>query len=308
MKIEQLFVQYLYKNKHVNLTGIGVFRLRPDIALPTEGDKDYSMPPDAFSFEYNLKTTEDEGLVDYIVEQTRKIKPLASSDLDSYAILAKQFLNIGKPFLIEGVGTIQKSQQGDYEFIPGNFITPKIDDFPKQLKERKEETVSFESESTSSHSSRNLIIGLTIVGVTFAGLAAYYFVVVKNQNNTEQTEPKTIVQKDTLVTDTSKTVVVTTDTLKKSNADSIDNFAAIPSPQIKTDNSSFKIVLKEYVTPTAAQNAYNRLTSYGHKLTMVKMDSAKYILVMSFKKPLSDTLRVKDSIKRFFGGQPYIQP
>jgi hypothetical protein len=134
LKIEQLFVQYLYKIKHVNLTGIGVFRLRPDIALPTEGDKDYSMPPDAFSFEYNLKTTEDEGLVDYIVEQTIKIKPLASSDLDSYAILAKQFLNIGKPFLIEGVGTIQKSQQGDYEFIPGNFITPKIDDFPKQLK------------------------------------------------------------------------------------------------------------------------------------------------------------------------------
>ena len=81
------------------------------------------MPPDAFSFDYNLKTGEDEKLVDYIVEHTNKIKPLASSDLESYAILAKQFLNIGKPLVMEGVGSIQKSQQGIYEFFPGQLDT-----------------------------------------------------------------------------------------------------------------------------------------------------------------------------------------
>ena len=45
----------------------------------------------------------------------------ASADLDSYLVLGKQFLNIGKPFIIEGLGVLEKSQQGDYEFRQGFF-------------------------------------------------------------------------------------------------------------------------------------------------------------------------------------------
>ena len=111
MKIEQLIVQHLYSHKQVTLQGIGTIFLNPAITLPTEGDKDFLLPENAFSFEFNLKSTEDDALINYIVEHTRKIKPLASADLESYLILSKQFLNIGKPIVIEGVGTIQKSQQ-----------------------------------------------------------------------------------------------------------------------------------------------------------------------------------------------------
>ena len=114
MKIEQLLVLHLYKNKSLTIQGIGTIYLNPAVALPAEGEKDYLMPENAFTFDYNLKATEDETLIAFIVEQTRKIKPLATSDLDSFAILSKQFLNIGKPLLIEGVGTIQKNQAGDY--------------------------------------------------------------------------------------------------------------------------------------------------------------------------------------------------
>jgi hypothetical protein len=60
LKIEQLLVQYLYSSKQVSLQGIGIFKLKPDVILPAEGDKDNSVPADAFSFEYNLKATEDE--------------------------------------------------------------------------------------------------------------------------------------------------------------------------------------------------------------------------------------------------------
>ena len=116
MKIEQLIVQYLYLNKQVTLQGIGTFRLDPAVVLPAgnEKEKDFIMPENAVQFEYNLKAGEDEGLVKYIVQHTRKILPLASSDMESYAMLAKQFLNIGKPLVIEGVGTVQKNQQGNY--------------------------------------------------------------------------------------------------------------------------------------------------------------------------------------------------
>ena len=306
MKIEQLIVQHLYKTKRVAIQGIGVFKLKSDVLLPTEGDKDFSMPADAFTFEYNLKTPVDEGLVDFIIQQTKKIKPLATADLESYSILSKQFLNLGKPLLIEGVGTIQINQKGDYEFIPGQFITPKIDDIPKQLREKRDESVSFESEASPNNSKRNLIIGLSIVGVILAGLAFYYFFTLKKSDSTDGTE-QAIVISDTLTKATSKADSLKIDTTIKNSTDSLDSLHINAAPILKTDSSSFKIVLKEYGSQQSVQKAYDRLTNYGHKLVIIKIDSTKYKLAIPFTLPLSDTLRVRDSLKTFFGGRPYVQ-
>ena len=299
MKIEQLLVQYLYQTKQVKLQGIGVFKLKQDVVLSAEGEKDNT----AFSFEYNLKTTEDEMLVDYIVQETRKIKPLASSDLESYAILAKQFLNLGKPFYIEGVGTIQKNQLGHYEFIEGNFVSPKIGDGMKQLKEKKEENLSFETESVVNNKGRNLMIGLTTAGIVLIGLTLYYFIVLKNDSSSEQPEQNTASKngaenyKTTKAPDTTKKAV---DTITK---------VSLNTPNTKIiDSNSFKIVLKEYPTLKAVQIAYSKLTEYGHKVKIITIDSTKYKLVLSFTRPLKDTLRVKDSLKQFFGGKPYVEP
>src|SRR6218665_3853125 len=120
MKIEQLLVQYLYKNKSVGLQDIGKFMINPEVALPAEGDKDFSLPEDAISFEFDKKTPQDEGLVDFIKTQSGKIRSLAASDLESYSILTRQFLNIGKPLHIEGLGVLQKTQEGLYNFTQGN--------------------------------------------------------------------------------------------------------------------------------------------------------------------------------------------
>lgn len=309
MKIEQLIVQHLYNTKRVAIQGIGIFKLKPDVILPTEGDKDFSMPSDAFSFEYNLKTPEDEGLVDFIVQQTRKIKPLATSDLESYSILSKQFLNLGKPLVIEGVGTIQINQKGDYEFIPGQFITPKIDDIPKQLREKRDESVSFESEATTDNSRRNLIIGLSLAGLILAGLAFYYFLALKKPTGSDTSE-QTITINDTFNKEIIKTDSLKTDTTLKNRPDSVGldtNIAGSATQIIKTDSSSFKIILKEYSTQESVQKAYARLTSYGHKVLIIKIDSTRYKLAIPFTLPLSDTVRVRDSLKIFFGGKPYVQ-
>ena len=115
MKIEQLLVQHFYNAGEVTLQGMGTFTLAPDFVMPKELDKDLEIPSNAILFQYNAKATEDDGLINYIVEQTRKMKALASADLDSYLMLGKQFLNIGKPFAIEGMGVLAKSQQGEYD-------------------------------------------------------------------------------------------------------------------------------------------------------------------------------------------------
>ncbi len=302
LKIEQLLVQYLYANKQVSLQGIGVFKLKPDVILPAEGDKEFSVPPDAFSFEYNLKATEDEGMVNYIVQQTRKIKPLASSDLDSYAMLAKQFLNIGRPLVIEGIGTVQKNQQGKYDFIAGRYVLPKIVDSTVQIRERKEEEVSFEREHHVDNRGRNFKIGLATAVIILGGLTLYYFLIFKPQSPTQNTETSMPIV-DTI--NNTNAVIPSTDTVSSIN-DSIKNLVSTAQQPIEAANG-FKIVLKDYRSSGAIQGAYDRLTSYGHKLEIIKVDSQRYQLTLKFMRPLSDTTRVRDSIKQFFGGSPYIK-
>jgi len=103
MKIEQLVVQYLYKHKQVSIQDIGQFSIGTNVIIPTEGDKDYSLPEGAIHFEFDKNAPADEGLIDFIKEQSGKIRSLAASDLESYSILTRQFLNIGKPLYIEAL-------------------------------------------------------------------------------------------------------------------------------------------------------------------------------------------------------------
>ena len=296
MKIEQLIVQHLYTAKNVTLQGIGTIHLNPAVSIPQSGDKDAAIPENAFTFDYNLKAGEDEGLIDFIVQQTRKMKPLASSDLESYTMLAKQFLNIGKPLLIEGVGTIQKNQSDFYEFMQGVFVTPKIDDIPKQLKEKTEENISFESESRNPGSNKKYAaIAFIALFAVLAGLGLYYFIFKKKGASPE---PMTQVQS------------VLQDTIQKNDTAKIkvpDTVAAKPAEPVKTDSFNFKIVIREYKDAATAEKKLKTFTDFGYKLILIKVDSAKYQLAMPFTNPLSDTLRTKDSLrKKIFGGNPFV--
>ncbi|MES2849871.1 MAG: hypothetical protein V4685_12495, partial [Bacteroidota bacterium] len=282
----------------VTLQGIGTIHLDPSVSIPQEGDKNITVPENAFSFEYNLRAGEDESLIDFIVQQTRKIKPLASSDLESYSILAKQFLNIGKPLTIEGIGTILKNQAGAYDFIPGHFVSPKIEDAPKQLKEKTEENISFENEAPKKGNNRGLV--LFIFFVLFASLTAlglYYFIFKdKGPKKDAIAEEQTIqqpAQDTTTTTDTTQTTLDTT-ALKQAEA-------------VIKDSSNFKVVIREYPNEAAANKALTRFGSFGYtQLIIIKVDSTKYRLAMPFTAPLADTLKVRDSLKRIFVGKPYI--
>lgn len=291
VKIEQLLVLHLYKNKSLTIQGIGTIYLNPAVALPAEGEKDYLMPDNAFTFEYNLKATEDEALIAYIVEQTRKIKPLATSDLDSFAILSKQFLNIGKPLLIEGVGTIQKNQAGDYEFKQGHFITPKIDDIPKQIKEKNEGNISFESEQKPNNDRKYVLIGLAILLLLVSTISIYYFLFNKKENSTAAA---VTINTPTLIDTTKK------DTLVAIKPDTVNTVLPIK------DSNNFKIVIKEYPSNDLATKAFQKLTAYGHRLVIIKKDSTHYQLAMPFTTPISDTARARDSLKKFFKSNAYI--
>lgn len=295
MKIEQIIVEYLYQNKEVSLQGIGSFSLQSNIALPDENSKDLSIPEDAIVFDYNLRAQEDEGLIDFIVKKTGKIKPLASADLDSFIILTKQFLNIGKPFIIEGLGTIQKNQEGIYVYYPGNFMVGKEEIAVKQIKEKQPESVSFENKAEKNNSKVGAKIFFFLLFLATAGAATYYYFFINKDNESAQPE---IVTTDTTTS--------TTDTL----ANRVDSsFYHKPDTTIvMADTIGFKIAIKKYNSKDLAEKGLQKLTAYGHKLSLLSIDSTTYYLVMDFPTPKSDTTRTKDSLRKFFGNTPIVLP
>ncbi|MEI9956749.1 MAG: hypothetical protein WDM90_10710 [Ferruginibacter sp.] len=178
MKIEQLLVQHFYLTKQVTLQGIGTFSLSPDFIMPLDSDKDIVLPENAVSFQFNPKSTEDESLITYIVQQTRKIRPLASADLESYLTLASQFLNIGKPFKIEGIGMLEKNQLGEFQFSQGQFINTKTEQAQVQLREKADDDISFSNKRESQANGNNKKILLIVAGlviIALVGWAAWHF-------------------------------------------------------------------------------------------------------------------------------------
>ena len=288
MKIEQLLVQHFYNCREVTLQGMGTFTLSPDFVVPKDNDKDAEIPDNAISFQYNARATADEALINYIVQQTHKMKALAAADLDSYLVLGKQFLNIGKPFKIEGMGMLEKNQQGDLEFTRGYTFHSKTENSPTVLKEKAiNPEISFASESKpSGGNKKRLLIAAIIIALGLIGTAAWYFLIRKN--NSEIVTPA---------------IIVSTDTTKANTA------LPVPAkPIVADDGYTFKVVFLVTADSAAAVSRMDDLTRRKHKVIMYKADSVYYKLAEPFTLPLADTTRIKDSLNSYYyKGKAFIE-
>jgi hypothetical protein len=298
MKMEQLIVQYLYSSKKVTLQDIGVFIISTDINIPVDSEKDTVLPENAIEFIYDAKAGVDEGLIQYIVENTRKIRPLATSDLESFIILNKQFLNIGKPLIIEGLGTLQKTQAGIYTFTQANTSHVMLKEPPKVVTEKTIEKISFATpqKENNVNTSKFALFGiLGLVLLAALGFAAYYFI-TKKENN-EKNDSNIAIEKNDTSSNISPNKIKPSDT------------AIITKPIAKAivDTNSFYVVIKEYPELAVAQKRLNTLRGYGNNLILSTKDSITYKMKMPFKLPLSDTLRIKDSLSKFFKAKTLVE-
>ena len=289
MKIEHLIVQHLYNSKKVTLEDIGTFFLSPNVHINTD-DKEAALPENAITFEFQPKAPRDESLVDFIVQHSHKIKPLATSDLESYSILGREYLNIGKPFLIEGLGTLEKTQFGTYEFLQGTTVNPKLEAQAAHLKEKEDAKIDFSSPSRKTSGNTTGILIISLVVIAFAAAAVVYFL------NRNKKEPLTEIQesgKDTQVLITNPVVI------DSSKPDSGKNLIQMVS------DSTFSVILRTYAVKDAAERALTRFKTFGHNVVLIQQET-NYLLSFPIKRPLSDTTKVKDSLIQKLGGHAYI--
>ena len=202
LKLTHLIAQYLYKNKRLDLQGIGSFLLDNSIIIDEDSNKkNQEIGIEGVSFESNAATKEDPELVSFISSYTGKIKALASADLNSHLELAKQFMNIGKPFLFEGIGSLTRIRSGEYSFTPGSALTEKLSE--QKIKETKQNSSTEEpvsdyksalyKQEKKSNWKKPVTFMLVIAGVALAiwgGYTVYKRTSADNSNKTEITDRK----------------------------------------------------------------------------------------------------------------------
>ncbi|MGN6800388.1 MAG: hypothetical protein ACTHJN_00700 [Ginsengibacter sp.] len=287
MKIEQVLVHYLLKTKQLTLQGIGTFHLDASVPDSADSEKPVYIPENAITFNYDPRVTEDEGLVDFIVEHTGKIKPLAASDLDSFLSLGRQFLNIGKPFVLPHIGTLEKQNSGLLAFVPGELIAPRIE--PNRV--RTEDEVMEESgdeglfkdyqrERKANNGGKMALMFLVLIILGFAVWAVWRYAFTKKEETPNLTSTEGIVP------------------VKDSSSQS-DTTTAVNATPV-SDTVSFNVVVSEYHTINAAERRLQMLKNNHRNVILYTDDSTMYKIAEPFKLPLADTTRILDSLRRYY--------
>jgi hypothetical protein len=304
LKIPQLLVLYLYTNRKMSLPGLGIFTLDKSVILPDENDRNLHSTPNAVQFQNANIVAADKELISFICEQTGKIKPLAISDLDSYLNLGMEMLNIGKPFYLEGIGTITKNKAGKFDFSPGEYSlikeTSSSADHDKKkvyAKDKKQRTEILPVQNKTGLKVLAFISALVIVGL--GGWMLYK----KNSPAVSETNPDTslVVQQQ---------VPVAADTLKRDSLrkDSVNVLPAdIPHlVALQHPGTPYKFIILATDDKPRAMRRYNQLIGFNLKAHYYHVDST-YKVFFQFPALAKDTTHIKDSLHKEYAADVTIE-
>jgi hypothetical protein len=319
VKVDNLLGPYLYQYKKIFLPGIGLFTLDDKAVLPDDTAKIKS-PIEGISFTAKTGGVLDDSLVQYIKQETGKMKALAEADLHSYIATAFQYLNIGKPFYFEGIGTLQKNKDNNYIFTAGTVIPQKIEDTPSRYNETgKKSTYNNDPEGKTrgNFNAGKLIVVLgVLVTLALIGWGGYYLY-SKNTNDTAanlQTENKPAPARDS--TTAATTTAVPDSSGKK--PDSMDNStkkdsAVVKTGSVATPSGGYKFVLEATQRKARALKRYEQLKdvtvlrNYNNKVGLETTDSVSFKLYTIVPCAANDTLRVKDQLNAWYYGTKEIK-
>lgn len=298
MKIASLLTTFFYQQRQLSLPGLGSFHLDPSISLPDSTDKNFA------EFFQNIRFTQkniahpDDELIDFIRSKTGKIKPLAESDLDSFLADGKLLLNIGKPFHLEGIGTLQKGKEGHLDFVPGGPMLERIDMHrPNVVEEKltKNKPVygeDFAAQEAQHNWLRKLLIGaVVLVGISIIVGGGYFLYnrSIQGPSNPEQTQTAAAIKPDSLAQFPPDTVTVKKDSV-------------IQAPAVAA--GSYKYILETTDRKQRALKRFAQVHQLSSGILMETKDSLLftiYTILPSLN--AADTIWKKDSLKAWYWGE-----
>lgn len=290
MKLPVLFAKYLYQHKQLQLPGIGVFQLDPAVTIPDPADKNQGDIQHHIRYTQQPVLKPEEAFIEFIRAHTGKIRPLAESDLDSYLEDGRNMLNIGKPFHLEGIGSLHKIKGGVYEFKPGEPLMERLETHEEKDNDhfRRNKTAYEERYNPSSQNAgfRKMLIAagvlIGIAAVVWGGYSLYN----KNADDNNVIESESV---------GSQPPVINTDSLERVRQDSLNLVAQA------ADDGTYRFVIETTESRARAMKRFNQLKSLGTTIQMETTDSIQYKLYYTMKAQPADTIRIKDSLRLRYG-------
>ena len=295
LRFDLILARYLYQNKILNLPGIGAFEA--GASIQSREDDTQSQTPADITFHNTTVITADDHLIEFIKTETGKMKPLAASDLESYLTSGKQFLYIGKPFYIEGIGTLHMSKDRLIHFVQGSYITTKLEDPNLERSEGKLKAVKEENrvkQETSNNRIKKLMLAFLVLAIiALASWGAYYLFVYFDQQTTTQ------VSKPFLQAEDSMQSTFLQDTTSQNNNE--QNIQDISLSSAHAD-ITYNFVVETTYNKLRAINKFNFLRTYGKNVQLETKDSVFFKLYFSLPATSADTLRIRDSLNNWYYG------
>jgi hypothetical protein len=284
---EQLLVKYLYQNKSVSLQGFGTITLNSNVPDLDVISKNRQIPIEGASFVSSTKAQTDEEFVKFFSQQKGKIKPLAESDIESHLQLARQLMNIGKPYEVEGLGIFAMNKDGGMVLQTGHYSLPSTEAAvqPARLRERTEQQERQDAEEATSAMSSGARKALIGSGIVLLLLVIGWFIWSKMAGETAppvQPVTNTGVASDTLgtVQDSVSTVI---------SIQHPDDTIPVWKAYFRTFNGKERI--------EAMQRLYSR---YDSAVQVETADSSSFRMYVLVKKPTADTALLLDSLSKVF--------
>ncbi|BAV07663.1 hypothetical protein FLA_3694 [Filimonas lacunae] len=251
------------------------------------------------------KKAETSGvLLDLIAEKSGKGRVLVASDLESYLEQVRQFVNIGKPYIINDVGVVSLNKYGDYVFTR-NTGGAELANNNVQVEQH------FLPENTSlvaRMGKRNGImgIGLIIFLLVIAGVGYGVYTMFNHKSNTDtgvttaaDTQTAAPVTPPPVMPDTTAVAKDSTGTANK--PDSVAVAAIVPI--VSKDSSRYKFIFETTTSGDRARTRIAQLRSFGDPASF---DSSKqadgsfsYRLFLRKKIAIADSAKAKDSIQLY---------
>ena len=287
MKLAPLLAQYLYTNKRLDLPGIGSFLLDPSVNI----EPGKPVNTEAISFERKISVKEVPDLINFISANTGKMKALAAADLDSYLQLALQFLNIGNPFLLEGIGRLVKESSGQFVFLPGDTTQEKLKEYTAReisaTSSAEESFNRYEDEKKKRDWKTPVTVFFLLAGIGLAIWAGYRISKKSTAGN------KTVIEN------------------KKEESFPVNDSVLFQKdsaikPQQALTSGNYKFVL-EIANRKRAFERFEKLKSYQWNIQMETKDSVQYKLFVMIPAPITDTTRLSDSLTALNGRKVYIE-
>jgi hypothetical protein len=244
------------------------------------------------------------------------MKSLASADLDFFLTTGRQLLNIGKPFYIEGIGTLVKTKDKGLEFTPGEYMTARVEDSSPERRVSYDEPAG-EREPQKSNSGRRVLLAVLIfAGLLVIGWGGYYL--YKRNNIIEPAPekqavvlPETTARRESSTVANSRATDTAVETTKSVSQPPVSptttppattpSATTTPLPMDGTVAVPAGTQLYHFVILTTenkyhALRRYNQLLGYKLNIKMEQRDSAFFKLYFPIAAAVRDTTHIKDSL------------